>query len=84
MSSQLSSINATQVVSGGGGEDIDPWMEQGVPGASLMNANQDYFAFHHSNGDTMTVLNSTDVDLAAAVWAVYAFSVADLDDMLPR
>ena len=32
----------------------------------------------------MNVLNSTDVDLSAAVWAVYAYSIADLDDLLPR
>jgi hypothetical protein len=32
----------------------------------------------------MDVLNSTDVDLAAAVWTVYAYSIADLDDLLPR
>lgn len=72
------------MVIGGGGEDIGPWMQHGVPGASLHNENQDYFAYHHSNGDTMNVLNTTDVDLAAAVWAVYAFSIADLDSLLPR
>jgi carboxypeptidase Q len=80
----LASINATQIVPGGDGEDIDPWMQHGVPGASLLNDNQDYFAYHHSNGDTMDVINSTDVDLAAAVWAVYAYAIADLDNLLPR
>lgn len=80
----MTSINATQVVQGGGGEDISQWMQHGVPGASLQNDNSDYFAFHHSRGDTMNVLNSTDVDLAAAVWAVYAYSIADLDNLLPR
>jgi len=84
ISEQLISINATQVVSGGGGTDIDPWEERGVPGASLLNDNENYFAYHHSNGDMMNVLNSTDVDLAAAVWAVYAYAIADLDDLLPR
>ena len=72
------------MVPGGDGEDIGPWMKHGVPGASLLNDNQDYFAYHHSNGDMMNVLNSTDMDLAAAVWAVYAFSIADLDSLLPR
>lgn len=80
----MKSINATQVVSGGGGEDISPWMQKGVPGASLLNDNWDYFSYHHSRGDTMNVLNTTDVDLAAAVWAVYAYSIADLDQLLPR
>lgn len=72
------------MVSGGGGTDIDPWEEHGVPGASLLNDNQNYFAYHHSRGDMMNVLNSTDVDLAAALWAVYAYSIADLDNLLPR
>ena len=72
------------MVTGGGGEDIGPWMTHGVPGASLLNDNWDYFAYHHSRGDMMNVLNSTDVDLAVAVWAVYAYGVADLDQLLPR
>jgi len=77
-------INTTLVVPGGGGTDIDPWMGAGVPGASLSNENHDYFKYHHSNGDTMTVLNSMDMDLAAATWAVTALGVANLDDLLPR
>ncbi|CAF3845215.1 unnamed protein product, partial [Rotaria sordida] len=84
ISGQLKPINATQVAPGGGGTDIDPWTDHGVPGASLLNDNSDYFAYHHSRGDMMNVLNSTDVDLAAAVWAVYAFAIANLEHRLPR
>jgi carboxypeptidase Q len=80
----LKSINATEVTTGGEGTDISPWINHGVPGASLANENQKYFMFHHSQGDTMTVLDTADVDLCAAVWAVTAYVVADLDDMLPR
>jgi hypothetical protein len=32
----------------------------------------------------MTVLNTTDVDLCAAVWAVHAYTIANLDSLLPR
>ena len=46
----LKSINATTLDSHGGGTDIEPWMEAGVPGASLRNDNNRYFYFHHSNG----------------------------------
>ena len=84
ISVQLKSINATEVVPGGEGTDIDPWEERGVPGGSLHNDNEMYFAYHHSRGDTMNVLNSTDIDLAAALWSVYAFAIADLDNLLPR
>ena len=37
-----------------------------------------------STGDTMTVQNPIDMNLCSAVWAVAAFTVADLDDMLPH
>lgn len=80
----LSSINATAVTGGGDGEDIAPWMSAGVPGASLLNDNERYFWFHHSGGDTVEVLDSADVDAAAAVWAVHAYSIANLDGLLPR
>jgi len=73
-----------QMIVGGGGEDIDPWQAAGVPGASLANYNDRYFWFHHSNGDTMSVLDPDDMDTAVITWAVTALAVANLDDMLPR
>ncbi|KAL6054335.1 Carboxypeptidase Q [Balamuthia mandrillaris] len=82
--SLLKSINTSLVTTGGEGTDIGWWMNIGVPGASLANEAERYFWFHHSNGDTMTVLDPDDMDLCSATWAVTAFVVADLDDMLPR
>jgi len=82
--SLLTSINASTVTTGGEGTDINPWMVAGVPGASLLNDNQQYFWFHHSNGDTMTVLDPDTMDLCAATWAVTAYTVANLPSMLPR
>lgn len=80
----LQPINATILEKGGGGTDIAPWMLAGVPGASLKNANQDYFYYHHSNGDTMTVQDPVAMNLCSALWAVVCYTVADLPDMLPR
>eukprot|EP01104_Vermistella_antarctica_P003255 TRINITY_DN1341_c0_g1_i2.p1 TRINITY_DN1341_c0_g1~~TRINITY_DN1341_c0_g1_i2.p1 ORF type:complete len:539 (+),score=129.24 TRINITY_DN1341_c0_g1_i2:1-1617(+) len=80
----LTSINGSLVTTGGDGTDIGPWMDVGVPGGSLANANEDYFFYHHSHGDTMAVMNSTDLDRASAIWAVTAFTIANLDDMLPK
>lgn len=79
----LQSINASILDGGGEGTDISPWMSAGVPGASLKNLNDKYFYFHHSNGDTMTVQDPVAMNLCSAVWAVTAYVVADLDDMLP-
>ena len=54
------------------------------PGASLHTANRKYFWFHHSEGDTMSVQDPLEMNLCSALWAVVAFVVADLEDMLPR
>lgn len=82
--SLLQPINSTLLKKGGGGTDIVDWTDAGVPGGSLMNANAEYFYFHHSDGDTMTVQDPHMMNLCSAVWAVVAYVVADLEEMLPR
>ncbi|XP_078359744.1 carboxypeptidase Q-like [Oculina patagonica] len=82
--SLLKPINATNLSIVDVGGDITFWVREGVPGGSLDNANSKYFYFHHSDGDTMTVQDPDAMDLCAAVWAVVAYTVADLDEMLPR
>ena len=54
------------------------------PGASLHVQDDRYFWFHHSEGDTMSVQSPADMDRCSALWAVVAYVVADLQDMLPR
>jgi len=85
--SLLKPINASMLITddGRGYEtDTGSWEAVGVPGASLSSQNENYFDFHHSWGDQMGVLKKEDMDLAAAVFAVVAFVVADLDEALPR
>lgn len=55
-----------------------------LSGASLHVADSRYFWFHHSEGDTMTVQDPGEMNLCSALWAVVAYVVADLEDMLPR
>jgi len=62
----LKAINATGLIDGGDGTDIDNWIQAGVPGASLYNDNHNYFAFHHSEGDRMDV-----EDPATLVWQIW-------------
>ncbi|XP_056300250.1 carboxypeptidase Q-like isoform X1 [Pseudoliparis swirei] len=80
----LAPINTTKLETHGEGTDISPWMTAGVPGASLHVEDSRYFWFHHSEGDTMTVQDPQDMNLCSALWAVVAYVVADLQDMLPR
>lgn len=84
--SLLAPINASTLLVNDAGYETDTafWQAGGVPGASLASRNERYFAYHHSNGDQMSVLDPGDMDLAAAVFAVVAFVVADLDAPLAR
>ena len=83
--SLLKPINVTNLraVKNVGGQ-ISLWVRDGVPGGVLDNENSKYFFFQHTNGDTMTVQDPDAMDLCAAVWAVVAYTVADLDELLPR
>lgn len=81
---KLKPIKASQLLDGGGPGDPEGFVQDGVPGVELNTADDTYFYYHHSNADTMTMMNSTNLDLCAAVYAVTAFGVADLDQMLPR
>ncbi|KAI4871288.1 hypothetical protein NFI96_019810 [Prochilodus magdalenae] len=80
----LTPVNVTSLEEHGEGTDINMWMKAGVPGASLHTADSKYFWFHHTQGDTMTVQDPSEMNLCSAVWAVVAYVVADLDEMLPR
>ncbi|XP_059060269.1 carboxypeptidase Q-like [Achroia grisella] len=70
--------------SGGPGSDITLFVEKGIPGASLLNENERYFWFHHSEGDTMNVQNNVDVIDCAAFWAAISYVIADISIDIPR
>ena len=77
-------LNSSAVYRGGGGTDVNWWQKSGVPTGSIANHNENYFDFHHSDGDTMTVLDPVQMNLCTAVWTAYAYVLADMDDLLPR
>lgn len=70
--------------SGYPGSDIVIFVQKRVPGASLLNENERYFWYHHSEGDTMNVQNMKDVVDCAAFWAAFSFVIADLSVDIPR
>nr|XP_047924621.1 carboxypeptidase Q isoform X3 [Anser cygnoides] len=76
-------INITDVFDNADGTDINYWMRDGVPGASLRDDLSKYFWFHHSQGDTMTVQDPNQMNLCAAVWTVVSYVIADMEEMLP-
>lgn len=66
------------------GSDITIWTEDGFPGASLLNQNEKYFWFHHTDADTMDVEDPDALDKSLALWAIVSYVVADLSVDFPK
>jgi carboxypeptidase Q len=81
--SLLDRINAGEIRKGGGGADIGPMMELGVPGMGLNVEDSKYFWYHHTDADTVDKLDPREVALCAAAMAVMAYVVADMPERLP-
>ena len=68
----------------GGGADIGPIMQRGVPGMSHVVDGTKYFWYHHTDADTPDKLNPAEVARNVAAMAVVAYVIADLPERLPR
>jgi len=69
---------------GGGGADIGPMMERGMPGMALNVESTEYFWYHHTDADTLDKLDPEEVARCVAAMAVMAYVVADWPEPLPR
>ena len=59
----------------GSGTDIEPLVETGVPGFSLIPETQRYFDYHHSQEDTFEKVNKRELELGAAAMAAFIYLV---------
>jgi carboxypeptidase Q len=80
----LEPIGAGAITRGGGGADIGPMMERGMPGMGLNVDPTQYFWYHHTDADTLDKLDPEEVARCVAAMAVMAYVVADLPEPLPR
>jgi len=80
----LAPIGADTITRGGGGTDIGPIMQRGVPGMGLNADGSRYFWYHHSDADTVDKLDPREMAKCVAAMAVMAYVVADLPGQLPR
>lgn len=80
----LKSIHADSIGAAGGGADVGPIMQLGVPGMGLDVDGTRYFYYHHTDSDTMDKLDPREMALCVATMAVMAYVVADLPEPLPR
>lgn len=79
IASLLAPIGANALGPDGGGADIGPLMEAGVPGGNLNVEGSTYFHFHHTHADTLDKIEPRDLSLCVAALAVMAFMAADVD-----
>lgn len=84
IASLLDPIGAAWIGESGGGADIGPIMQTGVPGMGLEVDGTRYFWYHHSEADTPDKLDPAEVQLCVAAMAVMAYIAADLEQSLPR
>lgn len=78
----LDRIEAGEIRRGGGGADIGPLMNKGVPGMGLNVDGSKYFWYHHTAADTMDKLDPDDVNRCVAAMAVMSYVAADLDERI--
>ena len=81
-------LNASIVNDKGEAVDTGPLYEQGVP--TMANVIQDtdshdyYFSYHHTAGDSMTIMNPDEMDSNVVGIAAMFYILADLDNTIPR
>jgi len=78
----LEPAGAGRLTDGGGGADIGPLAEFGVPQIGLEVDMATYFDIHHTNADTFDKVDKGDLDLCAGVLAAVVFVLADMDESL--
>lgn len=79
----LERLDADSLLASGGGADIGPIMQHGVPGMSHVT-DGDYFWYHHTDADTVDKVDPQDLARSVAMLAIMAYVVADMPTRLPR
>ncbi len=76
-------IGPMKVTTPGGGADIAPLMDAGVPGGAIVHEDDRYFWYHHTHADTMDKIDRRDFVNNVALLAITVFVIADLPNRLP-
>ncbi len=80
---QASGAGLSRMVDGGEA-DISPLMAQGVPSFGIWQDSRFYFNYHHTAADTFDKIDPEELAENAAVMAVLAYGLANMDGTLPR
>ena len=74
----LAPLRASMVGVPGGGADLRPLAERGVPVVGLQVAGERYFVYHHSAADTVDKVDPVELGQVAAALAVFVYGAAEL------
>jgi carboxypeptidase Q len=80
----LKPLGADTIFTGGGGADIGPIMQLGVPGMSHNVDGTRYFWYHHTPADNVDKIDPRELAENVAAMAIMAYVLADLPEALPR
>lgn len=87
LNNYLPALNASTFSDDGEAVDTTPLYEVGIPTMKNLiedNASHDfYFSYHHSAGDSMTMMNADDLDSNVVGLAAMFYILADLEDSIP-
>jgi hypothetical protein len=78
----LESIDGGKVSPGGGGSDIAPLMQGGVPGLGVRTVGTHYFDWHHTDADSFDKLVLKEFQANVASLAVMSYVLADMPERL--
>jgi len=78
----LKPVGADTIRPGGGGSDIEPLMNAGVPGLGEMTTDAHYFDWHHTEADTLDKVDPQEFRKNIASLAVMTYVLADMPEKL--
>jgi len=78
----IAPVEADSIGEGGGGADIDPLMDDGVPGLALQTPMELYWDIHHSHADTLDKIDPAALRRNVAAMAVMVYLLADVPEKL--
>ncbi|NYF78186.1 M20/M25/M40 family metallo-hydrolase [Granulicella arctica] len=78
----LKPVGAETITAGGGGSDIEPLMQAGVPGLGERTTAAHYFDWHHTEADTLDKVNPEEFRTNVASLAVMTWVLADMPEKL--
>ena len=84
IASLLDPIGAGTITDWGRAADVAPLNDNGVPVMSLNVDNSKYFGYHHTDEDTFDKVDINEFNSCIAAMAIMAYTLAAMDQPLPR